>query len=122
MKVRLTLLAVVQNVNKSFDNEDFFKFLVTDNYSLPYKHISTKKEQETLKELFNEYINIYFDWTNFELMDFRKLFVDECEVVYSCKLPPMIGMEKRGKFVSHKDNIDLDNFYGRILSRKFRLF
>ncbi len=122
MKVRLTLIAAVQNIQKNFDNEDFFKFLVTDNQFLPFRYISTKKEDETLKDLFEEYLNVHFDWATFNLEDFRKLLVDECEVVYSCKLPPMFGIEKKGKFVSHKDNIDLEDFYGRILSRKFRLF
>ena len=122
MKTRLTLLVAVQNIQANIESEDFFRFLVTDSNSLPYKHLSAKKEDETLKELFNEYVNVYFDWANFELEDFRKIFVDECEVVYSCKLPPMFGIEKNGKFVSHKDNIDLEDFYGRILSRKFRIF
>ena len=122
MKVVLTLIVIQQNRNVQYSHDDFFKFLLTDDDRFPCKYISTKDIEETAKELFSEYVNVYFDWTTLELMDFRKLDTTTCEIVYSIKLPNLLGIEKRGKFVSHNHKANIESFYGRILSRKFRIF
>lgn len=120
MKVRMTIIVGQHDRTKRFDDDDFFKFLVTDSYCLPSCYISTKDEKETLKELHEKYLNVFFDWVNVNLIAFRKIRVDECEVIYSYSIPPMLNAEKSGKFISQNQKIDLDKFYGEILSTRSR--
>jgi hypothetical protein len=122
MKVALTLIVVQQNPNVQYSHDDFFKFLLTEDGQFPSKYISTKDITDTARDLFSEYVSVYFDWTSIELMDFRKVNTTDCEVVYAIKLPNLLGIEKRGKFVSHNNKPNFESFYGRILSRKFRIF
>lgn len=122
MKVKLTLLAIRQDIKVPFEHDNFFEFLVNENSEFPNCYISTKDEITTLKELFEEYLKICFEWCNFEISDFRKSKIDECEIVYVIKLPSMLNIEKRGKFISHNNKLELDKFYERILSRKRRIF
>ena len=125
MKVKLTLIVSQQDINLDFENDNYFKFFVTDNGSFPSKYISTKDEMETLKELFNQHFNIYFDWATINLADFRKFSIDTCEVLYVCKVKTtMLGINKNGKFTSlnHADHQKIEEFYGRTLQREFRRF
>lgn len=125
MKVKLTLILSQQNINLDFENTEYFKFFVTDNKKLPSKYISTKNEIETLKEIFSEYFNIYFDWANINLVNFRKFSLDTCEAVYACKIKStIIGLNKSGKFISMHDvqSLNIEDFYGEILQREFRRF
>ena len=125
MKVKLTLILSQQDINLDFENDNYFKFFVTDDGSFPSKYISSKDEMETLKELFNQHFNIYFDWATINLADFRKFSTDTCEALYVCKIKTkMLGINKNGKFVSirHAEKLQIEEFYGRILQREFRRF
>ena len=68
--------------------------------------------------------NVYFDWANIDLSDFRRISIEDCEVLYSCKIPPMLGVEKSGEFIpmSKKDEANIEEFYGRTIQRLFRSF
>lgn len=122
MKTKITLVIINQDLSKNFDSEDYFKFFLTKDLEFPSKYLSTKDEKATLKELFEAYIKIPYEWMSFELCDFRKPAIDECEVIYSCKIKDILNAEKNGKFVSLNEKIYIDKFYGRILSRKFTAF
>lgn len=122
MKVKITLLIIRQDIKLPFEHDKFFEFLVDDNLEFPSTYISTKDEVATLKELFENHLNICFEWCHFEISDFRKSDINECEIIYSIKLPSMLNIEKRGKFISHNNKLELDKFYEKILSRKRRIF
>jgi hypothetical protein len=120
MKTKISLIVAQYNKQLSPDNDNFFRFLVDDSKNIPGEYLSTKNEKETLQNLFDNHLNIYFDWATVSLLDFRKHLLNECEVVYCCKLFDIMGAEKRGKFVSQNSNIDLDPYYERLLSQRVR--
>lgn len=120
MIVRLTLIACQNDHTKNFDSDDYFKLLVNNDYELPSCLISSKDEKQTLKNLYEDYLNVAFDWVNISLLDFRKKSLNECEVVYGCKMPVIINAAKKGMFISHNQKIHLDNFYEQILSSRTR--
>lgn len=122
MKVKLTLIAIRQDINRRFEDDDFFRFLIDNSGDFPSCYISTKDEVETLKSLFESYLSVCFEWCNIDLVDFRRKDLYECEVVYSVKLPLMSNIEKSGQFISHNKSHTMDNFYERILARKRRIF
>lgn len=122
MKVKVTLIIIKQDIKCQFEHDDFFTFLINENNSIPSCYISTKDEVETIKNLFECYTKVCFEWCNIELCDFRKVKLDECEVVYSIKLPLINNIEKLGKFISHNKYKTEDKFYERILARKRRIF
>ena len=122
MKTKLTLLIISQDLSKSFDCSEYFRFFLTRDLDFPNQYLSSKDENTTLKEIFEKYINIPYEWMNFELCDFRKSSINECEVLYSCKIKDILNPEKNGRFVSLNENIFIDEFYGRTISRKFTTF
>ena len=124
MRVRATLIVAQQDLRSSWQSDDYFRFFLTEDYRFPSSFISTKSENDTVKDLFEKYFNVYFDWANVQLSDFRRVSIEDCEVLYSCKIPAMLGVEKSGKFIpiSKKDEIDIEEFYGRTIQRLFRSF
>tara|TARA_Y100000004_G_scaffold163352_1_gene192660 strand:+ start:233 stop:607 length:375 start_codon:yes stop_codon:yes gene_type:complete len=124
MRVRATLIVAQQDLRSSWQSDDYFRFFLTEDHRFPSSLISTKSENDTVKDLFEKYFNVYFDWANVQLSDFRRVSIEDCEVLYSCKIPAMLGVEKSGKFIpiSKKDEIDIEEFYGRTIQRLFRSF
>lgn len=120
MKTKLSLIVAQYNKQLNFSDDNFFKFLVDDGYNIPGIYLSAKNEKETLKELFETYLHIQFDWANVFLLDFRKHMLTECEVIYCCKLFNILGAEKKGKFISHNHKINLDPYYEDLLGKKVR--
>lgn len=124
MRIRATLIVAQQDLKSSWQSDDYFRFFLTEDDRFPSSLISTKSENDTVKGLFEKYFNVYFDWANVQLSDFRRISIEDCEVLYSCKIPAMLGVEKSGKFIpiSKKDEIDIEEFYGRTIQRLFRSF
>jgi hypothetical protein len=120
MLVRLTTIICQNDHTKPVDSDDYFKILLDMDHNLPSCLISTKDEKQTLKSLYEEYLNVPFDWLNISLLDFRKKTFNECEVIYGCKMPPIMNAAKKGKFISQNSNIYLDNFYERLISSRSR--
>lgn len=124
MRVRATLIVAQQDLKAGWQSDEYFKFFLTEEHYFPSSLISTKSENDTVRELFEKYLHIHFDWANIALSDFRTISIEDCEVLYSCKIPAMIGVEKNGRFVSinKKDEIHIEEFYGRTIQRLFRSF
>jgi|DEB0MinimDraft_10_1074344.scaffolds.fasta_scaffold238832_2 hypothetical protein len=120
MKTRLTLIVGQYNKFLSYSDDNYFKVLLDGSQDLPKRYLSTKNEKETLKELWEEYLEIYFDWANINLIDFRKYMINECEAIYCCKLFHIFGATKKGKFVSHNSNIRLDPYHEELLAKRVR--
>jgi len=120
MRTKISLLVSMFRKDAPIDSDHFFKFLVDDKNKIPSIYISTKDEKETLTELFEKHLTIYFDWATIKLIDFRKSGPTECEAIYSCKLFDIMGVEKNGKFVSQNSDIKLDKYYEQILSERIR--
>lgn len=120
MKTRLSLIVAQFNKNVNFSDDNYFKFLVTDGFNIPFKYLSTKNEKETLKELFEEYLDLYFEWTKIQLLDFRKHMVNECEAIYGLRLFNMQGLEKKGRFISQNYHVKLEPYYEELLARRVR--
>jgi hypothetical protein len=62
MKTKISLVVAQYNRGVHFSDDNYFSFLVDDASNIPGKYLSTKNEKETLKELFEEHLDIYFDW------------------------------------------------------------
>jgi len=124
MRVRATLIVGQQDLKASWQSDDYFKYFLTEDSRFPSAIISTKSETDTLKDLFEKYFNVYFDWANISLSDFRVISINDCEVLYSCKIGPMLGVEKNGEFISinKKDASQIEEFYGRTIQRLYRSF
>lgn len=120
MKTRVTLIVGQFNRFLQYSHDDYFKVLLSDSNDIPSKYLSTKNERETLKELWEEYLEIYFDWANINLIDFRKYMIDECEAIYCCKLFHIFGANHKGKFVSHNSSIKLEPYYEELLAKRIR--
>ena len=121
MKARVTLIVGQFNKFLQYSHDDYFKVLLTDSKNIPFKYLSNKDEKETLKELWEEYLDIYFEWANISLIDFRKYMINECEAIYCCKLFHMHGGIKKGRFVSHnEENLGLGNYYEELLAKRIR--
>ena len=120
MKTKISLVVAQYNRGVHFSDDNYFRFLVDDASNIPGKYLSTKNEKETLKELFEEHLDLYFDWANIQLLDFRKHMINECEVVYCCKFFNIHGANKKGRFVTPKSNINLEPYYEELFARRVR--
>lgn len=120
MKTRLSLIVAQFNKHQAYDSDEYFKFLVDNSSNIPGVYLSTKDEKETLKELFEKFLNISYDWAEIKLLDFRKHMATECEVVYYCKLFNILNANKTGKFVSQNSNLPLDEYYEQLLAKRVR--
>lgn len=128
MKVRITLLLAQCDTKKSVKDENFFKIFLTKDNSFPCRFISSKNEKETLKELFETYFKVDYEWAKKELADFRVVKDNDgnaiAEVVYISYIPEVLGILKSGKLVTENEiiesEIELDDFYVQIFTRRGR--
>lgn len=122
MKVKITLIVAQQNPQVSVQSNDFLKILVDISNNLPSVYMSTKNEKQTLQELYEKHLNVSFDWATIHLLDFRRINIDLCEVLYGCKMMNILGAENPnyGKFISQNSNLELESYYERILSERIR--
>tara|TARA_R110002020_G_scaffold93738_1_gene225967 strand:- start:2061 stop:2444 length:384 start_codon:yes stop_codon:yes gene_type:complete len=127
MKIKLTYI-VVQSLKRTthFSSPKFFQIFFTDDNLFPSTYISTKDENETLREISNKYFSCDFGWMKKELAGFRRLNKEECEVVYTCYIPEVLDINKSGYFVPdcnlEKLNIEIEPYYEGLLAGKTRGF
>ena len=118
MKTKITLLIISCQKNVSPEDATFANIFLDENLKPPSRYISTKSASETIRDMCSYYLNIHPRWLTFEISDFRKCSISECEVVYTCYLPVITDACISGKFHSHLNVPNLDTYYARILSRQ----
>jgi hypothetical protein len=101
------------------NNPDFFKILITEDDKVLSKRVSAlhKTTQSCLRDLYNEYIRVDYDWPQKELADCIKKNKD-IEIIYLCKLLHVPDCYKAGKLVNVNDFMSLftDQKYVEIIS------
>ena len=60
MKVKLTFIVVQSLKHLNFSSPRYFQILFNDNKQIPYRYMSTKSEEETLREIAEKHIHIDF--------------------------------------------------------------
>jgi|TARA_X000001382_G_C3070500_1_gene147301 hypothetical protein len=122
MKVKITYIILKKDINARVTDDSHLKVYLDDNYSFPFRYISTKSEYETLKEISDKHLNIEFDWIKKDLFSFEVLDNQECEVVYLGYVPHVSDAEKTGSFYSLRElsdiGIDLKTNYERAIFRR----
>lgn len=120
MKSKITLLVVSAERGASPEETTFARVFLTEKMQPPSRYISTKEVSHVIMEMSQYYFNMHPRWLTFEIADFRKSDIDECEAVYICYMPIIDDACKNGKFIPH-NQLKLDSYYARVLSgRSFR--
>tara|TARA_R100001082_G_scaffold88463_1_gene54846 strand:+ start:221 stop:601 length:381 start_codon:yes stop_codon:yes gene_type:complete len=115
MKLKITLLIIEIDKNNSIVSNDFFRVLVDENNELPYRYVSTKTIEETIREIYNEYCNIDMGWSVPTLKDLRhEKGSTESEAVYYSSIPAIGGWNKKGNLVTPHE-LELEAFYESII-------
>jgi len=126
MKIKITFLVIQSLKHLNFSSPRYFQILFDDNKKIPHRYMSTKNEEETLREIAEKHINVDFDWLQKDVCGFRRLSQEECEVVYVSYLPEINKSNKSGLFIADcdlkKHEIKIDTYYEELLSRRSRGF
>ena len=126
MKVKITFLVVQVAKKIHFTDPKHFKILLDANEKIPSQYMSTKDEEETLRDIAEKNLNIDFDWMYPKVCGFKRLSQQECEVVYLSVLPPIDKSAKSGFFIPQGDlekyKIKIDPYHARLLSERSRGF
>ena len=124
MKIRMTFIVTQHNPQLSPTDDDYFKFFLSDNQEFPSCYMSTHDEYDTLKALSGKYFHVDFEWFQKELYGFRRVDLNDCEVVYTAFMPEILGSLKSGRFYSDnqaiQSNIELDPYYEEFLLKRGR--
>lgn len=120
MKTRVSLIVANQDRNADMMSDRFFSVYVDDNDEIPIKYISSKDEEETLKELWEEHFDVAYEWAYIELADFWKPEPDTCEAIYVCMTPAIRGMNKGGSFCGQNSGVRFNERHERIIAFKLR--
>ncbi len=107
MKVKITFIILKIDKNVSITSDSHLKVYLDDDYEFPSKYISTKNEYETLKELWDCYLSVDFNWIKKDLFSFEVLNNQECEVLYIACLPQINEAERSGSFYTLPELSDI---------------
>ena len=126
MKVKVTFIIIQSLKHLNFSSTRYFQILFDDNKQIPCRYMSTKNEEETLREIAEKYTNIDFDWMQRDVCGFRRISQEECEVVYVSYVPQIDKSDKSGFFIADcdldKHDIKIDPYYEELLSKRSRGF
>lgn len=126
MKVKVTFIIIQSLKHLNFSSPRYFQILFDDNKQIPCRYMSTKNEEETLREIAEKYTNIDFDWMQRDVCGFRRISQEECEVVYVSYVPQIDKSDKSGFFIADcdldKHDIKIDPYYEELLSKRSRGF
>jgi hypothetical protein len=121
MKIKVTLIvARCKNLNTQIPKVE----ILLNEGRLPSKYIACPDEKRTIRDLWEEHLNLDFNFCKKELQDFRVIDINEAEVVYICYSPYVGGMLKFGEFKEEatleSKGIFLDEFYKSAIARRSR--
>lgn len=125
-KIKLSLIILFADQSCLQTDVNYYKILL-DSKNIISKEINvfTPSLETSLKELFEEYVKIDFEWPIKYLGDCRKIN-DTIEITYICKMPFLKDCIKNGSVINIQEfnNLYTEEYYGKILSsgsiRSFR--
>ena len=83
----MTFIVTQCNTKLNPIDENYFKFFINNHNKFPSGVMRSKDEYDTLRSISDKYFHLEFDWMNKEICDFRKMSLDECEVIYVANIP-----------------------------------
>ena len=120
----MTFIVTQCNTKLNPIDENYFKFFINNHNKFPSGVMRSKDEYDTLKSISDKYFHLEFDWMNKEICDFRKMSLDECEVIYVANIPEILGITKSGRFIldaeAERQKIKVDKYYEQLLSKRSR--
>ena len=123
MKVKISLVAIQYNKQRSYISDNYTKIFFTNDNKIPSIIASTKDEKETLKQLFSRHFKVDYKWFEKQLFGFRLINNNgemTAESVYITCTPEVIDAEKDGRFLTfsqiHEKQIKLEQFYERAIT------
>lgn len=117
-KVKISLIPLFADQSYQQTDINYYKILLDDNKIISKEiNIFAPDIDTLLKDLFEEYIKISFEWPLKYLGDCRKIN-DTIEITYSCRSPYIKDSFKRGNVVNIKEfnNLYTEEYYGKIIS------
>lgn len=105
--------------------QDIIQLLLTEDLKIPSVTINNLKDFndpiEMLKGIHEDYLKYSFDFVIERLAKIRFIDHNICEVTYIASLNYIPGFNKKGRVFSLnelvKQNIDIEEYYGEIISR-----
>jgi hypothetical protein len=117
-KTIVSLIPVFADQKFSQLKPEYFKIL-TDKKDVLKKEVSIFHNdiKACLSQLYNEYLNIEYDWATKELINCRKKD-GIIEITYICKMPYIDNCNKKGNIVNVNDFMSLitDEYYVAIIT------
>lgn len=120
MKAKISLLVVKQDSKRNFLDPERLSILVDANGNIPFKYVGSKNEEETIRDLCDEYLSFRYEWLMKRLVGFRKSGDNEVEATYLTIVPAMQGSWKKGRFIkfsSETGEDTIDGYYEQLSSK-----
>lgn len=118
-KAKTTLLIIFADNSCDLTDPNYYKILLDENKKIIEKPIGifTESVEKNMKDSFEEYLKISYDWPLKQLSDCRKRG-DEIEITYCCKMPFIRDGVKNGTLVNIKEfnTLYTEDYYGKIIS------
>lgn len=124
MKIKITLILIECNVSKYSTALNTIRLFLDENHCIPSCYLYHATEQDALKFLVGKHLYVDYEWLTIHVADFRKISTNECEVVYSAKMPQILGADKLGRFHTEAEIIDLkiEEYYEKLISNGGRSY
>jgi hypothetical protein len=127
MKTKLTI--ILGKIDKKFDffSDSYFKLYLDDNNQLPARYVTQSGIDNCIKQIFSDYFKIDSSWPSVKISNARTKMENGTlctEILYTCFIPSIWGIEKTGTFYTIKKlkelSIEIDPFYEKTISKQSR--
>lgn len=117
-KIIISFIPVFADNRYASVKPDFFKLLI-DNKNVLQKEMTVfhSSIKDCLTQLYNEYLNIEYEWARKELVNCRKKD-GAVEITYVCKMPYIDECNKKGNIININEFMSTitDNYYVEIIT------
>ncbi len=117
-KVKISLVIIFADQSCQQTDVNYYKILLDNNKIISKElDIFTPDMDNVIKDIFENYMKVSFEWPIKYLSDCRKIN-DTIEITYSCKMPFIKDSIKNGNIVNIQEfnNLYTEEYYGKIVS------
>jgi hypothetical protein len=117
-EVYVTLIPIFADNNYHQADPNYYKILLAkDKTVLRKKLVLSRTIEDTLLDLYDEYLKIDREWTFKTLYNCKK-YNNSIDITYICKMPYIKDCEKDGIFVNINDFMStiMDEYYVKIVT------
>lgn len=119
LSAKISLVIAFADKNYQQTNPEYYKILLDNNKKIISEKIMiySPSIELMLKQIYEKYMNISYDWPLKYLADVRKVN-DEIEIVYGIKMGYINGCIKDGQLVNIREyqNLNIESYYDGIIS------